>query len=103
MYVIVNIQGSQFKVEEGQEIFVNRMSEDTGSTVELSEVLLVDNEGSVMIGTPFVEGASVTVKVVDHLKDDKVIVFKKKRRKGYRVKNGHRQSLSKIEIAAIKA
>ena len=78
------------------------MSEETGSTVELSEVLLVDNEGTVKVGTPFVSGASVTVKVVDHVKDDKVIVFKKKRRKGYRVKNGHRQALTRLEIAGIK-
>ncbi len=103
MYAIVNIQGSQFKVEEGQEIFVNRMTEEEGSTVELSEVLLVDNEGNVRVGTPFVEGALVTATVLDHLQDDKIIVFKKKRRKGYRVKNGHRQALSKIQIAGISA
>lgn len=103
MYAIVNIQGSQFKVEEGQKLYVNRMSEDAGSTVELSEVLLVDNDGAVMVGKPFVRGASVTATVLDHVKDDKIIVFKKKRRKGYRVKNGHRQALSQIEISAIKA
>lgn len=102
MYAIVNIQGSQFKVEEGQEIFVNRMADEVGSTVELSEVLLVDNDGSVKVGTPKVTGAKVTVKVLDHVKDDKVIVFKKKRRKGYRKKNGHRQALTKLEIEAIK-
>lgn len=102
MYAIVNIQGSQFKVEEGQEIFVNRMADEVGSTVELSEVLLVDNDGKVKVGTPKVRGAKVTVKVLDHVKDDKVIVFKKKRRKGYRVKNGHRQALTKLEVEAIK-
>ncbi len=101
MYAIVNIQGSQFKVEAGQNIFVNRMSEDAGSTVELSEILLVDNEGTVKVGAPYVEGAKVTAKVVDHVKDDKIIVFKKKRRKGYRVKNGHRQALTKLEIEGI--
>ncbi len=103
MYAIVNIQGSQFKVEEGQKLYVNRMSEDAGSTVELSEILLVDNDGAVLVGKPFVEGASITATVLDHMKDDKIIVFKKKRRKGYRVKNGHRQALSQIEISAIKA
>lgn len=102
MYAIVNIQGSQFKVEEGQEIFVNRMADEVGSTVELSEVLLVDNDGKVKVGAPKVRGARVTVKVLDHVKDDKVIVFKKKRRKGYRVKNGHRQALTKLEVEAIK-
>lgn len=103
MYAIVNIQGSQFKVEEGQEIYVNRMSGDEGSTVELEEVLLVDNDGSVRVGKPFVEGAKVTATVVSHVKDDKIIVFKKKRRKGYRKKNGHRQALSKLEITAVSA
>ena len=101
MYAIVNIQGSQVKVTEGQEIFVNRMSEDAGASVDLNEVLLVDNDGAVSVGTPFVEGASVTAEIVDHVKGDKVIVFKKKRRKGYRVKNGHRQALSKIQIKSI--
>ena len=101
MYAIVNIQGQQFKVEEGQQIFVHRMDSEEGSEVEFSEVLLVDNEGEVAVGAPTVKGASVKAKVLEHLKGDKVIVFKKKRRKGYRVKNGHRQSFSKIEIASI--
>ena len=102
MYAVVNIQGFQFKVEEGQQLFVNRLSEDTGKSITLKEVLLVENEGKVSVGKPFVKGASVKAKVLDHLKDDKIIVFKKKRRKGYRVKNGHRQALSKIEIQSIK-
>ena len=102
MYAVVNIQGSQFKVEEGQQIFVNRLPQEAGDAVEFGEVLLVDNDGAVSIGKPFVEGASVSAKVVDHVKSDKVIVFKKKRRKGYRVKNGHRQQMSKIEIESIK-
>lgn len=102
MYAIVDIKGHQFKVEQGQKLYVNRMDQEPGDLVEINEVLLVDNDGAVAVGKPFVEGASVSVKVLDHLKDDKVIVFKKKRRKGYRVKNGHRQSLSQIEIEAIK-
>ncbi|MEM6767165.1 MAG: 50S ribosomal protein L21 [Bacteroidota bacterium] len=101
MYAIVNIKGFQFKVEEGQELYVNRLAEEEGDTVTFEEVLLLDNEGSVSVGKPLVEGASVSAKVVEHVKDKKVIVFKKKRRKGYRVKNGHRQYLSKIEIESI--
>ncbi|GAB4425088.1 MAG: hypothetical protein OHK0039_42610 [Bacteroidia bacterium] len=103
MFVVVNIQGSQFKVEQGQRIYVNRLAQDAGETVEFSEVMLVDNDGAVLVGKPFVEGATVTAKVLDHVKADKIIVFKKKRRKGYQVKNGHRQQLSQIEIEAIQA
>ena len=101
MYAIVNIAGQQVKVEAGQHIYVNRLPQDEGETVEFGEVLLVDNDGAVAVGKPTVSGASVTAKVVNHLKGDKVIVFKKKRRKGYRVKNGHRQLYSKIEIESI--
>ena len=101
MYAIVNIAGKQFKVEKDQKVYVHRLSEDEGSDIELSEVLLTDSEGNVSIGTPFVEGASVKAKVLRHLKDDKVIVFKKKRRKGYKVKNGHRQHLTQIQIESI--
>jgi len=104
MYAIVNIQGFQFKVEEGQELFVNRIAEDEGTEIDFNEVLLIDDaSGTVSIGQPFVEGASVKAKVLDHIKGDKVIVFKKKRRKGYRVKKGHRQYLSKIQIESITA
>jgi large subunit ribosomal protein L21 len=101
MYAIVNIAGQQVKVEAGQSVYVNRLPQDEGETVEFGEVLLVDNDGAVSVGKPHVSGASVTAKVVNHLKGDKVIVFKKKRRKGYRVKNGHRQLYSKIEIESI--
>ena len=101
MLAVVNIQGSQFKVQAGEKLYVNRLSNEEGESIEFNEVLLVDNEGAVTIGKPFVEGVSVTAKVLDHLKDDKIIVFKKKRRKGYRVKNGHRQTLSQIEIESI--
>ena len=103
MYAIVNIKGQQMKVEEGQELYVNRLSEDEGAEVRFSEVLLVDKNGAVTVGQPLVEGASVSAKVLSHLKGDKVIVFKKKRRKGYRKKNGHRQPYSKIEIQSITA
>merc|ERR1711916_388746 len=101
MYAVVNIQGFQFKVEEGQSLYVNRLSNEPGDSIELSEVLLIDNDGDVTVGKPVVEGASVKAKVLEHLKDDKIIVFKKKRRKGYRKKNGHRQYLSQIEIESI--
>ncbi|MEM7514524.1 MAG: 50S ribosomal protein L21 [Bacteroidota bacterium] len=101
MYAIVNIKGFQFKVEEGQELYVNRLEQEEGDSVTFEDVLLLDNDGSVSVGKPLVAGASVSSKVVEHVKDNKVIVFKKKRRKGYRVKNGHRQHLSKIEIESI--
>jgi len=102
MYAVVNIQGYQFKVEEGQSLYVNRLSNEPGDAIELGEVLLIDDgNGQVSVGKPFVGGASITAKVVDHVQDDKIIVFKKKRRKGYRVKNGHRQQLSQIEIESI--
>ena len=101
MYAVVNIKGKQYKVEAGQKLYVNRLAEDTGAEVAFDEVLLTDNDGDVQVGRPTVEGVSVKAKVLDHLKDDQVIVFKKKRRKGYRVKNGHRQALSQIEIESI--
>ena len=102
MYAIVNIQGQQVKVEKDQEIFVNRMSGDEGSEVVFDEVLLLDDDGKVKVGQPTVKGVSVSAKIISHLKGDKVIVFKKKRRKGYRKKNGHRQELSKIKIEGIQ-
>ena len=101
MYAIVEIAGQQFKVEKDQQIFVHRLDAKEGSKVSFDKVLLIDNLGKVNVGAPAVKGASVTAKVMEHLKGDKVIVFKKKRRKGYKVKNGHRQYLTKIEIEAI--
>lgn len=101
MFAIVEIAGQQFKVQKGQQLFVHRLSADEGASVELKNVLLTDNNGSVSVGTPTVAGVSVKAKVLEHLKGDKVIVFKKKRRKGYKVKNGHRQSFTKIEIENI--
>ncbi|MBQ5532584.1 MAG: 50S ribosomal protein L21 [Bacteroidales bacterium] len=103
MYAIVEIAGHQFKVEENQKIFVNRLNAEEGSKMEFDRVLLVDNDGSVKVGTPTVEGAKVSATVLSHLKGEKVIVFKKIRRKGYQKKNGHRQYLSQIKIEGITA
>lgn len=103
MFAIVSIAGQQFKVEEGQQIFVHRLAAQEGDSVSFSDVHLIENDGNVTIGTPHVKGASVKASVISHIKGDKVIVFKKKRRKGYRVKNGHRQSFTKIKIESIKA
>lgn len=102
MYAIVNIAGQQFKVSENQNLYVHRLTGDEGSSVEFNDVLLIENNGKVNVGTPSLKGASVKAKVVSHLKGDKVIVFKKKRRKGYRLKRGHRQSLTRIQIESIK-
>lgn len=102
MFAIVNIAGQQFKVTEGQELFVHRLEAAEGDKLSFDEVLLVGTDKSTQVGTPVVKGASVGVTVVDPLvKGDKVIVFKKKRRKGYRVKNGHRQHFSKIKVDSI--
>ncbi|MCB9283723.1 MAG: 50S ribosomal protein L21 [Lewinellaceae bacterium] len=100
MFAIVTIAGQQFKVEEGQKLFVHRLEAETGDSVSFDEVLLIDNGGKVQIGTPMLK-AKVNATVLDHVKGDKVIVFKKKRRKGYRVKNGHRQSFTEIQIDSI--
>ncbi len=101
MYAIVEIAGQQFKVEKDAKLFVHRLETAEGENVEFEKVLLVENEGAVQVGTPVVEGAKVTAKVLEHMKGDKVIVFKKKRRKGYKKKNGHRQYLSQIQIEEI--
>lgn len=101
MYAVVNIAGQQFKVEKDQHIFVHRLNQKEGDKVTFDEVLLVDNAGKINVGAPAVEGATVTAKVVEHLKGDKVIVFKKKRRKGYQTRNGHRQQFTKVTIDGI--
>ena len=101
MYAIVEIAGQQFKVEKDQQIFVHRLDNKEGAKVEFDNVLLIDNKGKVNVGAPAISGAKVTAKVLGHMKGDKVIVFKKKRREGYRVKNGHRQSFTQIEIQSI--
>ena len=101
MYAIVEIAGQQFKVEKDQKIFVNRLEGKEGSKVTFDNILLLDNAGKIALGDPSLKGASVEAKILKHLKDDKVIVFKKKRRKGYKVKNGHRQLLTEIMIENI--
>ena len=103
MYVIVEIAGQQFKAEKGRKLYVHRLSGEVDSSVSFDKVLLTDNDGQVKVGAPVVEGTSVKAKILKHLKDDKVIVFKKRRRKGYRVKNGHRQCLTQILVEDIIA
>ncbi|MCD7710958.1 MAG: 50S ribosomal protein L21 [Porphyromonadaceae bacterium] len=103
MYVIVEIQGQQFKAEAGKMLYVHRLAAERGATVEFEKVLLVDNDGAVKVGTPTVEGAKVVCEVLSHLKGERIIVFKKKRRKGYRKRNGHRQCFSQVLIKDIVA
>jgi large subunit ribosomal protein L21 len=103
MYAIVEIAGQQFKVAKDQKVYVHRLQGEEGSKVTFDNVLLLDDAGNVTLGAPAIEGASVTAQILSHLKGDKVIVFKKKRRKGYRKKNGHRQSFSEIQIESITA
>ena len=101
MYAIVDIAGQQMKVEKGKKIFVNRLEGEKGASVGFSKVLLTDDNGSVKVGTPYVEGVNVKATIVDHVKADKVLVFKKRRRKGYQKLNGHRQCLTQILIEEI--
>jgi len=103
MYAVVNILGQQFKVEKDQKVIIHRLDSEAGKSVEFSDVLLVDNGGKVKVGAPTVKGASVSAKVISHLRGDKVIIFKKKRRKGYQKQTGHRQDLTEIQIESIKA
>ena len=92
MYAIVEIAGQQFKVSKDQKLFVHRLPNEEGEKVTFDRVLLVDNNGAITVGAPAISGASIEAKVLKHLKGDKVLVFKKKRRKGYKVKNGHRRA-----------
>ena len=101
MYAVVEIAGQQFKVEKDQKVYVNRLDGEEGSKISFDNILMLDNSGKIVLGDPVVKGASVQAKIVKHLKDDKVIVFKKKRRKGYKVKNGHRQALTQIVVENI--
>ena len=101
MFAIIDVLGNQFKVTENQKYYVPRMNEDIDSEVIFNSVLMVGDDKKVKVGAPEVKGAKVTAKVLEHLRDDKVIVFKKKIRKGYRKKNGHRQGLTRIEILKI--
>jgi len=103
MYAIVDIAGKQYKVEKDKFLYAPLMDKKENAKVVLDKVLLIDDDDKVKTGTPIVKGAKVSAKVLGHVKGDKVIVFKKKRRKGYRVKNGHRQQFSKILIEDIKA
>ena len=103
MYAIVEIAGQQFKVAKDQKVYVHRLQEAEGNKVSFDKVLLLENDGTVTVGAPAIQGAEVTAKILGHLQGDKVIVFKKKRRKGYRKKNGHRQALTEIQIESIAA
>src|SRR4030043_125091 len=101
MYAIVSIAGQQFKVEKNKRIFVHRLPGEADTTSEFDKVLLIDNEGRINIGNPYIDNALVTARIISHLKGDKVLVFKKKRKKGYRKMNGHRQLLTEIIIDEI--
>ncbi|MBC7641136.1 MAG: 50S ribosomal protein L21 [Flavobacterium sp.] len=103
MYAIVEIAGQQFKVSKDLKVYVHRLTNEEGSKVSFDKVLLLDNNGDITLGAPAIEGASVEAKVLQHLKGDKVIIFKKKRRKGYKKRNGHRQYLTQIVIESINA
>ena len=101
MYAIVEIAGQQFKVEKDQTVYVHRLQEEEGSSITIDRVLMTDNDGKVTLGAPVIEGVTVKAKVEEHLKGDKVIIFKKKRRKGYKLKKGHRQYLTKLTVTGI--
>lgn len=101
MYAIVDIAGQQFKVEKDNEVFVHRLEGNEGDNVDFDKVMLIEDGDDINVGKPFVEGAKVSATILSHLKGDKVVVFKKKRRKGYQVENGHRQQFSKVKIEGI--
>ena len=103
MYAIVEIAGQQFKVERGNKVYVHRLEANEGAKIEFDKVLLLDNGGKISVGNPTVDGAKVAATVISHVKGDKVIIFKKKRRKGYQKQSGHRQDLTRIQIEAITA
>ncbi|MFP3859832.1 MAG: 50S ribosomal protein L21 [Bacteroidales bacterium] len=103
MYAIVDIAGFQYKVQKDDKLYVSRLEGEEGSEVEFDKVLLVDNDGSVAVGKPTVDGAKVSAKILSHAKDDKKIIFKKKRRKGHQKKRGHRQPLTQIQVENIVA
>lgn len=101
MYAVVDIAGKQFKVSQDQKIYAPSLDVEKGGKVQFDKVLLLDKDGKVEVGSPYLKGIKVSGEVLEHLKDDKVIVFKKKRRKGYKVKNGHRQNLTQVLIKKI--
>jgi large subunit ribosomal protein L21 len=98
MYAILDVNNRQYKVKQGQEIFVDLQAAEVGTSLTFNKILLADTDGAVKVGTPLLPNASVSASVLDHVKGDKVIIFKKKRRKGYRVKKGHRQQFTKVRI-----
>jgi large subunit ribosomal protein L21 len=102
MYAIVEIAGQQFKVEKNDEIFVHRLEGEPGTKIDFEKVLLLDNDGEISVGQPIVNGSLISGTILDHVRGDKVVVFKKKRRKGYQKESGHRQDFSKIRIEEIK-
>ena len=101
MIAVLNIDGRQLKVEKNQEVYVGRLSGKEGDKITFDEIVMIENGSNISIGQPIIKGAQVKASILQHLKDDKVIVFKKKRRKGYKVKNGHRQMLTKLKIESI--
>ena len=101
MYAIVDIAGQQYKVTKDQYVYAPKMEGEAGTAVSFDQVLLMDNGKSVEVGSPVIKGAKVSGKILEHVKGDKVIIFKKKRRKGYAVKNGHRQQYTKVQIESI--
>ncbi|MDD3738639.1 MAG: 50S ribosomal protein L21 [Lentimicrobiaceae bacterium] len=101
MYAIIEVAGQQFKVKQDQKIYVHRLAAEVGDKLDIEKVLLVDNEGSITVGTPTVDGAKVSANVLAHVRADKIKVFKKKRRKGYQKETGHRQDLTQIKIESI--
>lgn len=103
MYAIVDIAGQQFKVQKDQKIFVHHLEGEEGAEMSFDQVLLVENEGKVTLGNPAIKDAKITAKVLEHVKGDKVIIFKKRRRKGYKLKRGHRQQFTQIQIGEIIA
>ncbi len=103
MYAIVEIAGQQFKVENNSKLFVHRLEGEEGSKIEFGKILLLENDGKYKVGKPEVKDAKVTAKILSHVKGDKVLVFKKKRRKGYQKSNGHRQQFTQLQIESIDA
>lgn len=101
MYAILDVNNRQYKVKQGQEIYVDLQQVEVGANLSFNRILLTENDGSITIGTPALDNASISASVIGHVKGDKVIVFKKKRRKGYKVKKGHRQNYTKIRIDSI--
>jgi len=103
MYAIVKISGKQYKVSNGDLLKIDRQKWKIGDKVKIDDILLTDNEGNISIGDPFVKGASITVKILEHNRDKKILIYKKKRRKGYQRKNGHRQNITLLEVLKVDA